>query len=271
MGRRGILAKKGPLELEFEDWKRDTLALSLAAKGAWIDILGALHTAPNRGVMTLPLQGWARLIGATVDQAKAVIQELVDMRVPDHVTDGNDNVTLMSRRMIREEKERKSIRSRVENYRKRKCNATVTQMYSEGQRYIAVTKEKESSPPKEKEKISPHTPLLKEKELPSLQEKEITPPTPPNQHKGRTKGKSQKRGGVEVEGQKQEPPTTLAAWETVLKSFGDMRILPTLDAVIKRTLHFMGGHDEVRYAYKDKPEVIRGQFMQYYRGFREGA
>lgn len=221
------------------DWTRDTRALSPAAKGAWIDLLCEMHWSPDRGQISVDKAGLARIIGATVDHTEALIRELLARGVCEISEDQDGIVTVTNRRMRREEKERESTRSRVENYRKRKCNAKVTS-YSSSSSSSSVTK---------------------------------TPPTPPGQAGGKAPPESedQKQGGVEVEGQKQEPPATLAAWETVLKSFGDMRVLSTLDAVIKRTLDFMGGHDEVRYAYKDKPEVIRGQFMQYYRGFREGA
>lgn len=175
-GGKIVLARKGPLELEVEDWKRDTGPLSLAAKGAWIDILGALHTAPSRGVMTLPLQGWARLIGATVDQAVAVIRELVDMKVPDHSEDGQGNVTIKSRRMVREEMIRESNRLRKENERSRKCHSPVTVLSEESPCDMGVTEEKERFSPQEKEKIPPHTPPLKEKEIPPSSKKKKIPP-----------------------------------------------------------------------------------------------
>ena len=65
------------------DWIQDTRILSLAAKGAWIDILCALWRSQTRGSLTLPLMGWARLSGCTADQAAAVITGLVDMQIRD--------------------------------------------------------------------------------------------------------------------------------------------------------------------------------------------
>lgn len=113
------------------DWMQDTRALSLAAKGAWIDILCALWRSQNRGTLTLPLMGWARHIGASVEQTKAVIDELVDMQVCDSpdanerngVTDHSKKVTLICRRMAREEKARISNANRQKRYRERGCNA----------------------------------------------------------------------------------------------------------------------------------------------------
>ncbi len=99
------------------DWIQDTRSLSLAAKGAWIDLLCAMWRSPTRGSITLPIEGYGRLIGATEHQSSLVIQELTDMHVCDHVTIGNGYVTLTSRRMIREEKDRELTRNRVRRHR----------------------------------------------------------------------------------------------------------------------------------------------------------
>jgi hypothetical protein len=76
------------------------------------------------------MAGWARQINASNEQASVVIAELVNMRICDTVTEGNGELTLKNRRMVKEEKERILTRSRVERHRKRKgkrkCNANVT-------------------------------------------------------------------------------------------------------------------------------------------------
>ena len=99
------------------DWIQDTRALTLAAKGAWIDILCALWRSQTRGSLTMPLMGWARLLGCTADQAVAVVTELVGMRICDSNLDESLSRGLLSgdrkaevrlecRRMTREEKDR---------------------------------------------------------------------------------------------------------------------------------------------------------------------
>lgn len=98
------------------DYMRDTRVLSLAAKGGWVDILCMLHGASIRGSMELPIVGWARLMGATVDQAEAVISELEVMSIAD-VTRCNGNVTLTSRRMVREYISRNQNKMRVARHR----------------------------------------------------------------------------------------------------------------------------------------------------------
>jgi uncharacterized protein YdaU (DUF1376 family) len=112
------MAKMPAFQFYPGDWIQDTRILTLAAKGAWIDILCALWRSQTRGSLTLPLMGWARLLGCTADQAAAVITELVDMRICDSNLDESLSRGLLSgdrkaevrlecRRMTREEKDRK--------------------------------------------------------------------------------------------------------------------------------------------------------------------
>ncbi len=112
------------------DWMQDTRCLSLASKGAWIDLLCAMWRSQTRGQLFLPIVGYARIISSTVDQTEAVIKELTDMQICDCETNGNGIVTLINRRMCREEKERIATRLRVQKFRnteeKRLCNANVT-------------------------------------------------------------------------------------------------------------------------------------------------
>ena len=124
------------------DWIQDTRPLSLAAKGAWIDILCAMWRSQIRGTLSLSWVGYSRLIGATVDQTKAVITELVDLDVCDYEINGKEPgsitpnqtlsghsaerateiITLTSRRMVRDDKERKDTRERVSKHRKKSAS-----------------------------------------------------------------------------------------------------------------------------------------------------
>lgn len=140
------------------DYLRDTRVLSLAAKGAWSDLLCFMWGAQNRGSLTSTVVGYSRMIGATVEQTVAVLNEIIetgtcdafadDTRqtrlvtiggVPkeieessvtssvtktDNVTIGNGKVTLICRRMFRQENERKNTALRVQKFRERQCNAT---------------------------------------------------------------------------------------------------------------------------------------------------
>lgn len=112
------------------DWIQDTRPISLSAKGAWIDLLCAMWHSQTRGRLSLPMIGYARLLGASVEQTEVVIAELIDMQICDNETGCNGNVTLVNRRMEREEKQRIQGRCRVKRFRnadeKRTCNDDVT-------------------------------------------------------------------------------------------------------------------------------------------------
>lgn len=105
------------------DWLGDTRPLSLAAKGAWIDILCILHNSSTRGCVTLPVVGWARTIGASAEQAEAVIDELATMRVCDIAKHANGDVTLICRRMKRDSLTREQTRQRVAKHRQAQGDA----------------------------------------------------------------------------------------------------------------------------------------------------
>ena len=101
------------------DWIRDTRVLSLPARGAWADILAFMWDAPERGRLTYSWEGWARLLGchADVTLAKSVIEELIAYKICDHVTECHGDVTLINRRMYREQLYRDGARLRKQRQR----------------------------------------------------------------------------------------------------------------------------------------------------------
>jgi len=117
------------------DWVQDTATLTLAARGAWIDLLAAMWRSKPRGKLTLDVAGYARLLRADETETRATIAELSLREICETVTDANGNVTLVSRRMTREEKHRESTRYRVERFRNAHetppSNASVTAQKSE--------------------------------------------------------------------------------------------------------------------------------------------
>ena len=104
------------------DWTRDTLSLSLSARGAWISLICAMWDAKPRGELTMSIEAYGRVLGVSKTKASAVIKELLDRKVCDCVTLGNGDVTLVCRRQVKDEKHRESTRCRVEKFR----NAHVT-------------------------------------------------------------------------------------------------------------------------------------------------
>lgn len=158
------------------DWVQDTRSLSLATKGAWIDILCALWRSQTRGSLTLPIIGWARLISATVAHTEAVITELVDMRVCECTKNSQNlsapddrQMTLINRRMFREGNERLQHIERQRKYvQKRRSKNNVNsphdkpddalndaKMTSYSSSSYSNTEEKEINKEKEKPIVEP--------------------------------------------------------------------------------------------------------------------
>ncbi len=146
------------------DYIQDTRVLSLAARGAWQDLLCFMWRSDERGKLSYPIEGYARLFGASVDETKRVIDELIALNICDSVMECNGNVTLINRRMVRDEKARQQTNCRVTRFRnaheKRTCNEDVTSPSSSLSSFSSTTtktntKEKEV---KEKEKASADMP-----------------------------------------------------------------------------------------------------------------
>jgi hypothetical protein len=105
------------------DYMVDTRILTLAARGAWVDILCVLHGSSTRGIATFPALGWARIMGASVAEFEAVISEIEAMGVGNVIRDGNGNITVTCRRMTKESITREQTRLRVQNHRNKERNA----------------------------------------------------------------------------------------------------------------------------------------------------
>lgn len=113
------MAKLPYMPFYVADYLRDTRCLSLAARGVWMDLLCALWNAPTRGKKTLTMAGWAGEIGKGLDEVTPLIEELNALEIFTMKRDGNGLVTLMSRRMCRDEKVRELSRKRVSRFRER--------------------------------------------------------------------------------------------------------------------------------------------------------
>lgn len=105
------------------DYIRDTRILSLSARGAWADMLNFMWYAPDRGMLTGTYEQLARQLSCSIEEIKNVLNELSVTKTAD-VTICNNLVTVINRRMYRDERERKLTRSRVQKHRNAKCNAT---------------------------------------------------------------------------------------------------------------------------------------------------
>lgn len=109
------------------DWSRDLEEHPLEIEGAWIRICCKLWWAKPKGKFTRTISQWARILRTSEEDANRIITYIETEQIGDVKRNGNGNVTLMSRRMVRDEKVREQTKLRVQRYReKTPCNGDVT-------------------------------------------------------------------------------------------------------------------------------------------------
>ncbi len=120
------------------DYLLDTQPLSPAARGIWMDLICFLWRAEPRGTLSLSPVQWLKLLRCDPGTFATVTEELAMYNICDIETISNDCVTISSRRMTREEKQRKANRLRVRRHRSNKPrNAAVQDCNRENQNHIS--------------------------------------------------------------------------------------------------------------------------------------
>jgi hypothetical protein len=119
------------MKLWFEDLDRDCGALSLAARGAWMWIIGDLYN--KGGERSLTLEQWSRVIRSSVNQTASVLSELIvsntcDSNIEnvtrDALSQNSDAlIAIKCRRIYRETKERQQHAARQSKYRSKSKEA----------------------------------------------------------------------------------------------------------------------------------------------------
>lgn len=144
------------------DWLQDTQVLSLEAQGAWIKILCALHAASERGRKTSDTVAWKRFLGYPEDdRALLLIGELYEVADID-ARDENENtsslsdsveITISSRRMIRDEAKRNQELERKRRYedanptrKRRSSDANPTPIYQKSEVRSHISEEEKTLP-----------------------------------------------------------------------------------------------------------------------------
>jgi len=117
------------------DWLKDPALrmCSLAARGAWIDLVCAMHEGSDDGVLRGTVEGLSRICGCSPEEMESCLNELHDTGTANvtrnaNVTAGNTSVTVICRRMQREAEQRLATKERVRRHR---SNASVTGEKSE--------------------------------------------------------------------------------------------------------------------------------------------
>ena len=106
------------------DWLRDTNVLSATARGVWISLLVAMWDRSPRGKLKGTTAEICRITGASEAEVSSAFEEFSMHNICDLERSGNGVVTLTSRRMVRDEKERGNTRSRVQKHRSKTAGVT---------------------------------------------------------------------------------------------------------------------------------------------------
>lgn len=106
------------------DFIKDTRGLSPSTKGIWIDLICFVWGNEPRGQITAEFDSLRRMLGCSEDELNRALSEFINHKVCEVVTESNGFVTVISRRIKREEKNRENTKLRVERFReKQECNA----------------------------------------------------------------------------------------------------------------------------------------------------
>ncbi len=124
------MAKLPYMQFYPADYLRDTRCLSMASRGAWVDILCTLWNAKKRGQKSLSLEGWAGELGKPASEVSLYLLDLESHEIGKFIHEKDEKITIICRRMVREDRTRRFALKRLHKHRdasvKRSCNADET-------------------------------------------------------------------------------------------------------------------------------------------------
>jgi hypothetical protein len=104
------------------DWTRDLDDHPLEVEGAWIRICCRLWWAPQKGQLTLSLDRWASILRLSTAETTRIINYLFSEKIANGKNEHNGRVTIISRRMRRDEREKEFNKLRQKRFRKKHDN-----------------------------------------------------------------------------------------------------------------------------------------------------
>lgn len=102
MSKEGEEKKKPHIQLYTGDYIKDTRQLSLAAKGAWSDLILFMWAQEKEGVIEGTLIEFARLIGGTPNETFKVLSELSQKNICDGAPTRKGAFKIICRRLVKE-------------------------------------------------------------------------------------------------------------------------------------------------------------------------
>ena len=98
------MAKLPYMQFYPADYLRDTRCLSMASRGAWMDILCTLWHAQKRGQKTLSLEGWSGELGKPSAEVSLYLLDLESNGIGKFIHEKDEKITIISRRMVRDDR-----------------------------------------------------------------------------------------------------------------------------------------------------------------------
>jgi len=126
------MSKAPAFQFYVRDWLSDPelQMTSSATRGVWINALCFMWESKERGKLEGTMEELAKILNSTNGDFEQFLKDVETHKFCD-VRICNTNVTLINRRMYREQKERENTRLRVARLRSNaKCNASVTVLSS---------------------------------------------------------------------------------------------------------------------------------------------
>lgn len=155
---KGAKGKAPSYQMYPMDWNRDLEEHPLFIEGAWIRICNKLWFEKERGVGIKTIGQWAKLLGVPKRLTKRILKYIDDERIGDiffpEMGGCHGKVTVVSRRMVRDQKQRDNWRKRKEKQREKESKKTPSREShapSSISSSISSSTSKEVTPPK-----SPH-------------------------------------------------------------------------------------------------------------------
>lgn len=126
------MAKAPAIQFYVKDWLSDPQLrmASFQTKGIWIDLLCLMWESQDRGKLTGTVTEFCKMLGATETEFNDFLSEgkrLNFVTVTKSNSEGNEEITLENRRMVRDEKDRKNNALRQARFKSNaKSNGEVT-------------------------------------------------------------------------------------------------------------------------------------------------
>lgn len=139
--------KKPAFQFYPGDWRRDTQVqmASMGTRGVWFEFLCCMWDAPERGKLEGTKERLAMLIGCSVETLDRALNEIKELKIGD-VTNCHNVVTIINRRMFREQNTRKNARLRKQRERERKSGHTGVTPTSSSSSSTSLDLSKDKSP-----------------------------------------------------------------------------------------------------------------------------